>query len=86
WIPVAQLRKASKNGDEETVRKMLDQGVDPDMRDRHCRTPLWWSASNGHASITDLLLKRDRPLLNEPDIDGRTPLHEAAEKGHKTIV
>ena len=86
WFPVAQLRNASKNGDEETVRKMLDQGVDPNMRDCRGRTPLWWSAWMGFASITDLLLKRDKSVLNEPDIDGRTPLHEAAKKGHKTIV
>ena len=40
----------------------------------------------GFASITDLLLKRDKSLLNEPDSDGRTPLHAAVKQGHKTIV
>jgi ankyrin repeat protein len=86
WIPIAQLYNASKTGDEKVVQRLLGLGVDPNPKDYHGRTPLWWSASNGHASVTILLLERDNVQLNETDINGRTPLHEAAGNGHKTVV
>lgn len=60
--------------------------MDPNFKDYYGRTPLWWSASNGHVSVIVLLLKQDILPLNEPDNDGRTPLHKASGNGHKTIV
>jgi hypothetical protein len=77
WEPIAQLYHSSKTGDEKVVQKLLGLGVDPNAKDYHGRTPLWWSASNGHASVTILLLKQDNVQLNETDINGCT---NAAEK------
>jgi hypothetical protein len=81
WEPIAQLYHTSKAGDEKVVQKLLGLGVDPNAKDYHARTPLWWSASNGHASVTILLLKQDNVQLNETDSSGCTPLHEAAANG-----
>jgi ankyrin repeat protein len=86
WLPTAQLYDASKTGDEKVVQRLLDLGVDPNSKDYYGRTPLWWSASNGHASVAILLLEQDNVQVNETDINGWTPLHEAARNGHKTLV
>jgi ankyrin repeat protein len=86
WIPIAQLYNASKTGDEKVVQMLLGQDLDPNSKDHHGRTPLWWSASNGHVSVAALLLERDDIRLNETDDNGWTPLHEAAGNGYKPIV
>jgi hypothetical protein len=86
WVPIAQLYNASKTGDEKVVQRLLSLGVDPNTKYHHGRTPLWWAASNGYASVVTLLLERDNVPLNEPDINGWTPLHEAAGNGYKAVV
>lgn len=86
WTPIAQIYNASKTGDVGVVRELLDEGVSPNFKDDHGRTPLWWSASNGHVSVVMLLLERDDVQLNVTDSNGWTPLHEAAGNGHEPIV
>ncbi|CAG8982681.1 hypothetical protein HYALB_00000960 [Hymenoscyphus albidus] len=86
WVPVARLYNASKAGNKNMVQTLLAQGVYPNSKDEQGRTPLWWSASNGHLSITTLLLGKDDIPLNEADREGCTPLHEAAGNGHLSIV
>ncbi|KAF7586408.1 hypothetical protein BBP40_008931 [Aspergillus hancockii] len=51
------LHFAVQAGAEATVRLLLAKGAYPDPRDRHNRSPLVESASNGHLSIMKLLLK-----------------------------
>ena len=86
WVPIAQLYDASKEGDEKAVQRLLSLGVDYNSKDYHRRTPLWWSASKGHAPVALLFLGQDNTQPNEADINGRTPLHEAAGNGHKKVV
>jgi ankyrin repeat protein len=87
-MPIAQLYNASKTGDEKVVRALLGQGGNANFKDSHGRTPLWWSASNGHVSVATLFLERDDVLvqLNVTDSYGWTPLHEAAANGHEPVV
>jgi ankyrin repeat protein len=71
---------------EKVVQKLLGLGVNPNSKDYHGRSPLWWSATNGHASVAILLLEQGGVQLNEADINGWTPLHEAAANGHKPVI
>jgi ankyrin repeat protein len=80
WVPIAQLYNASKTGDEKVVQRLLSLGVDPNTKDYYGRTLLWWAASNGYASVVTLLLERDNVPLNEPDINGRTPITRGSRK------
>jgi len=86
WVPIAQLYDASKVGDKKAVQRLLSLGVDYNSKKYHGRTPLWWSASRGHASVALLFLGQDSTRSNEADINGRTPLHEAAGNGYKKVV
>lgn len=48
--------------------------IDVDRKDMHGRTPLWWTAQNGHEAIAKLLLGTGKVDVNSKDHDGRTPL------------
>ena len=52
------LIEAAKRGDVQQARVLLDQGVRVDTLDSSRRTPLMWTARNGHSSLVDLLIDR----------------------------
>ena len=49
------------------------------------RTPLSWAAILGAWEIGDLLIKRGADV-NAMDLDDTTPLHDAANCGHPSMV
>lgn len=54
--------------------------------DEYGRTPLWWSACNGHFNIARALLSHPDIKVNEADINRWTPLLIAADCGHDKVV
>lgn len=71
------LRVASLNGDLDTVREALEQGVDLNETDPVGRTALMFASYNGHTEIVRLLGEQGG-LIDETDSEGRTPLMFAA--------
>ena len=53
----------------------------PRQADRLGRNALWWAAAAGRTDDVELLAARGA-VLDEPDIDGETPLHAAVRPGH----
>jgi ankyrin repeat protein len=71
WIPVPvdrterlglALTWAAAFGETETVRTLLERGVDPAGRDRSRMTALHWAAANRYLDVVSLLLSYDAPL------------------------
>eukprot|EP00927_Polykrikos_kofoidii_P021830 TRINITY_DN20558_c0_g1_i1.p1 TRINITY_DN20558_c0_g1~~TRINITY_DN20558_c0_g1_i1.p1 ORF type:complete len:327 (-),score=30.64 TRINITY_DN20558_c0_g1_i1:145-1125(-) len=75
------LHFAAGSGCKQLCGIMLSHGARSLAKDRKLRTPFWWAMAGGHASICRMLLKRDGRSAMLPDIDGITPLHEAASLG-----
>ncbi|KAI9774161.1 MAG: hypothetical protein M1840_005254 [Geoglossum simile] len=73
-------------GYELYVKPLIDLGASLDLSEKDQRTPLFWSAQNGHANIAELLLNTGYVDPNRLDVAGRTPLWMAAAGGHEAVV
>ncbi|OCK75973.1 hypothetical protein K432DRAFT_307403, partial [Lepidopterella palustris CBS 459.81] len=73
WIKVAQLYNAAKGGQLYTIRQLLREGVDPDLKNIRGVTPLWQAASNGHSAVIHALLASGVADVNTRDQVGQTP-------------
>jgi len=69
----------------EKVRKLLKEGVDPNVKDSNGRTPLHHAARGGYIDIISFLLEM-KADPNVKDKHGKTPLHEAASGGHADVI
>jgi ankyrin repeat protein len=51
-----EFEAAVTAGDVRVVRRRLDEGADPDARDRHGQTGLMIAAHHGHGEVVDVLV------------------------------
>ena len=79
------LHDAAFDGNVERMRKLLEKGENPNVRDEYGSTPLHKAASRGHVDIARLLLEYGADP-NVRDEYGWTPLHNAAYRGHVDVV
>ncbi|KAH7136361.1 hypothetical protein EDB81DRAFT_725201, partial [Dactylonectria macrodidyma] len=73
-------------GYELYVKALIDQGASLDLSEKDSRSPLFWTAQNGHANIAKLLLNTGNVDANRPGANGRTPLSIAVENRHEVVV
>lgn len=84
-VSAGALHDASKNGDVETAKRLLEQGVDIGLPDSAGEPPLLLAALGGHVDIVALLLANggDIAIRNK---GGLTALHAAAYGGNLAVV
>jgi len=76
-----ELVQATKKGEIETVKRLLDNGADVETRDSKFNSSLlMWAAHEGHADILELLIQKGA-IIDASKQDGQTALWFAAEKG-----
>lgn len=84
---VYQLFHSARTGNAKEASLSLEHGVGSNLKDIFNKSPLWYSASNGHVDIVRLLLGRPEAILNSRDsISGFTALFTAARGGHQNIA
>ena len=79
--PELALCSAAGGGDLTQVKRLLDFGIAPTLRDYDKRTALHVSAAEGHEKIVELLLLALADP-NSKDRWGGTPLQDALSGGH----
>ncbi|TKS67352.1 BRCA1-associated RING domain protein 1 [Collichthys lucidus] len=79
------LHLAAIKGDVEAVKELLDQGVDPNLKDNAGWTPLHEACNLGHLAVVEVLVSSGA-LLNTPGYKNDSPLHDAVRNGHPAIV
>jgi L-ascorbate metabolism protein UlaG (beta-lactamase superfamily) len=85
-VIAGEIHKAAKDGDFETVKKLLQK--DPKLLDsgnRLQQTPLLMASFTGHKEIVQFLIDKGAKV-NHQDSFGATPLHMAVLGGQKDIV
>lgn len=87
-VAMKDLIQAANNGDDATVRRVLEDF--PDIIDERggesTRTALHFASMNGHKTAVESLLGRGADPNIRCEGDNATPLHFAAEKGRLDIV
>jgi len=74
------LITSAREGDQNKVLRLLDQGAKLDTSDTCGNTTLHIACKYGHASLVKLLLDRGADA-HARNMDGETPLHLAAQMG-----
>lgn len=72
-------------GNLETVRQLLDRGLDETHRDNAGWTPLHYAAFEGYADISTQLVESGAKI-DECDNEGKTALHLAAQEGRDKVI
>jgi ankyrin repeat protein len=85
--PDVALVKASKDGDVEKVRELIDAGGAVNNTDGAGNSPLYAASYEGHVEVVRELLKAGAAVdqTNE-DVFGYTPLNIASFEGHVGVV
>ncbi|KAK3995331.1 ankyrin repeat domain-containing protein 50 [Cladorrhinum sp. PSN332] len=80
------LSWAAGSGHASVVKALLDlPTAEPLSQDEHGKTPLRWAVESDHIKVAEQLLALYEPEL-DADVNGLTPLHSAAQKGHKDLI
>jgi ankyrin repeat protein len=69
----------------EIVRRLIEQGADPNIRNISHKTPLHLASSRGFLEAARLLLSY-RAKVDEKDKEDKTPFQVAASKGHDELA
>ncbi|KAF2467482.1 uncharacterized protein BDR25DRAFT_358593 [Lindgomyces ingoldianus] len=94
WLRVAQLRNAARDGNDEKVRELLNEGLGPiDEVDTQNRSPWLWAVQGNHNRVVeaflsnnDVMFKRGLPLSYGKNNTWPSALHLAALSGNDSMV
>lgn len=81
-----KLGDAAGKGDLETVRRMIEGGVDVNAKDFFKATALQWAAAKGRAEVVKYLLSRPGIDVSAMNAGGTTALMTACRFGHLEVV
>lgn len=85
-IPETGIHLAALFGLEDGIRVLLQEGVEPNAKDRFGRTALFWAAEEGHDAVIKLLLDTGKADPDSRDVYGQSPLLCAVSERREAVV
>ncbi|KAL2081578.1 hypothetical protein ACEWY4_023431 [Coilia grayii] len=79
------LHLAAIKGEVKAVKRLLEEGADPNLKDNAGWTPLHEACNHGHLAVVEALILVGA-LLNTPGYQNDSPLHDAVKNGHMAIA
>ncbi|KAF4528779.1 hypothetical protein B566_EDAN017111 [Ephemera danica] len=76
WMGHTALHWASKNGDIDMIKLLLDHGAQMEIRSEEEVDALQYATFGGHIDAIELLLDRGADIHSRDATDGSTPLHQ----------
>lgn len=70
------LHAYARDGDIESIAKLLDQGSNINVKDSDGRTPLIWAVDRGNLRAVEILVAKGAEIYAK-DLEGQTALHYA---------
>lgn len=85
---VSPILQAAKTGQTALIDTLLQAGANRQASDNASRSALWWAVKNEHKPAALALLHQQLVdnALNQPDLDGLTPLHLAVQHNDLELV
>ena len=83
--PIHKIIESKEKNKHEVLKKMLDMGSDPNIKDSNGWTALHYACQNGDFDSIKILLNNDADI-NTYSNNQRTPLHLAAKNNYPEIV
>uniref|UniRef100_A0A0C3STI2 Uncharacterized protein n=1 Tax=Guillardia theta (strain CCMP2712) TaxID=905079 RepID=A0A0C3STI2_GUITC len=83
--PASALCTAAGNGDLAQVRRLIENGVQPNLGDYDNRTALHVASAEGHEKIVEFLLAHKADPSPHDRWKG-TPLQDALLNGHSLVA
>lgn len=84
--PVDPVTEATRQGDVNELRRLVQRGEQVDVAAGDGMTPLHWAAENGNRDIARILIGAGARVDSRTRIGGYTPLHLAIQAGHTDLV
>jgi len=84
-VSAAAIHEAVRNGETETVKRLIENGADVNARDYQHETPLHIASGRGNTEIAQLLIDKGADV-NAQDDKQATPLHVAAHNGNIEVA
>src|SRR3954467_12922942 len=78
-----ELSAAARRGDAAAVKKLLDDGVDPNTKFRYGVTALTYACDHGHLEVVKALLEHGADINVKDTFYGSTPLGLAMDPAQK---
>jgi ankyrin repeat protein len=82
------LLGAVEKGQANRVKKLLEEGADPNAKDAKGETALMKAAALGHVTVIKILFASAKALVevDEMDEDSQTAFMKAAQNGHNDVL
>jgi ankyrin repeat protein len=79
WYEREQLHFAAQDGDVSEVKRLLNEGYQPNVFDELGRTPLHYAAEHGHLQVMEVLITSGADVnAHDESVIGNTPLRDVA--------